>query len=408
MTLRDYQKEIVRKAYAILKDHLIVYLSMEVRTGKTLTALSIAKVWGAGRVLFVTKKKARSSIIADFKKVRYNYFLKIVNYEALHKVKGNFDFVIIDEAHSLGAYPKPSLRTKRLKEIVDRKPLVLMSGTPSPESYSQLYHQFWIHDNSPFIFYKNFYKWAKVFVKVRERMINGYKINDYSNADKKKIDEMVKHLFISFSQKDAGFTNEVEEEVVDVEINPNIYKLAERLLKDRYYQFKDGTEVVCDTAAKLKTKLHQVFSGTVITEEGILKTLDTSKAEYIKEKYRGQKIAIFYLYRAEEIILKRTFPNWTESPEEFNSSFDRVFISQIQSGSMGTNLSTADVIIFYNIHYSSLLYWQARARSQDKNRVDNSKVVWIFSEKGIEKDIYKAVVKKKDYTTSYFRRSYLG
>ena len=36
-----------------------------------------------------------------------------------------------------------------------------------------------------------------------------------------------------------------------------------------------------------------------------------------------------------------------------------------------------------------------------------NKIYWIFSNKGIENDIYKAVVKKKDYTLSHFKRDSL-
>ena len=39
-----------------------------------------------------------------------------------------------------------------------------MSGTPAVESYSQLYHQFYISAFSPFKDYTNFYKWANDFV----------------------------------------------------------------------------------------------------------------------------------------------------------------------------------------------------------------------------------------------------
>ena len=42
MNLRDYQNDIVNKGSDILIRLKIVYLSMEVRTGKTLVSLSIA------------------------------------------------------------------------------------------------------------------------------------------------------------------------------------------------------------------------------------------------------------------------------------------------------------------------------------------------------------------------------
>ena len=40
--LRDYQKSIVAKATEVIHRSGFVYLAMEVRTGKTLTSLSIA------------------------------------------------------------------------------------------------------------------------------------------------------------------------------------------------------------------------------------------------------------------------------------------------------------------------------------------------------------------------------
>ena len=112
IVLREYQKEIVSKGINTLERHKIVYLSMEVRTGKTLTALSIAR--GYKSVLFVTKKKAISSIQNDYNLLDPNYDIVIINYESLHKVKGYFDLVIVDEAHGLGSFPKPSKRVKDL------------------------------------------------------------------------------------------------------------------------------------------------------------------------------------------------------------------------------------------------------------------------------------------------------
>ena len=38
-----------------------------------------------------------------------------------------------------------------------------------------------------------------------------------------------------------------------------------------------------------------------------------------------------------------------------------------------------------------------------KERLE-SDVYWIFAKGGIEKDIYKAVTKKKDYTLRHFKR----
>jgi hypothetical protein len=85
---------------------------------------------------------------------------------------------------------------------------------------------------------------------------------------------------------------------------------------------------------------------------------------------------------------------------------DRHIALQIVSGREGISLKQADALVYYNIDFSATSYWQSRDRMTTKDRT-NSKVYWIFSEGGIEKDIYKAVVKKKDYTVNHFKRDLL-
>ena len=65
MKFRKYQIEIINKAFDVLVKYGFVYLSMQVRTGKTLTAMGIAQKLGVDNMLFVTKKKAISSIEDD-------------------------------------------------------------------------------------------------------------------------------------------------------------------------------------------------------------------------------------------------------------------------------------------------------------------------------------------------------
>jgi len=407
MQLRPYQKQAAMQAYELIKQGKTPYLAMEVRTGKTFTSFAVCYLAKAKSVLFVTKLMAIESIQKDYNMLPRYFDLTITNFESLHKVTGKYDIVIIDEAHSLGAFPKPSQRTKLLREIAKGSIVILLSGTPNPESYAQLYHQFWVAgEKSPFNQYLNFYKWAKDYVIKKDRIIHGVKIADYSKVITEKITPVLEELFITVSQKEAGFEQEVTEEIIRIPQDIRIKKLIEMFLKDSMYTFKDESVILGDTGAKKLNKVHQLCSGTVITEQHGTKKLIANKAEYIKKHYAGKKIAIYYIFKAEGDILREMFTNHTDSPEKFNESENLVFISQIQSGSMGVNLRTADYIIFYNIHYSSVQYWQARSRMQDKNRTKPCIVHWLFSEGGIEEKIYQVVLKKKDYTTYYFTRDY--
>jgi hypothetical protein len=86
MELRNYQTRLSNEAAEILQRKKIVYLAMEVRTGKTITALQTAENYGAKNVLFLTKLKAFSSVQSDYDNVGFSFKLTIANDESLHKI----------------------------------------------------------------------------------------------------------------------------------------------------------------------------------------------------------------------------------------------------------------------------------------------------------------------------------
>lgn len=410
MQLRDYQESISTDAAKMLAVLKICYLSMQPRTGKTLTALSAAEKFGARSVLFLTKKKAISSIKSDYDKLNPAFKLICTNYEQVYTLSPSYeyDLVILDEAHGLGQFPTPAERTKELKKLCVDKPIIYLSGTPTPEGYSQLYHQFFVSSFSPFKEYVNFYKWAKEYVTIKKKYFYNREINDYSKADKEKVESMTKHLFISYTQEEAGFNQVIEEKVLKVTMNKGTYWLADYLRKNRVYVGKDGQEILADTEVKLMNKMHQIFSGTVLTEKKDGVVFDNSKAKFIKEKFAGKKIGVFYKFTAERVMLISVFgfDRLTEDPDEFNREDNKVFYSQIQSGREGVNLATADCLVFLNIDYAAVSYWQARERLQDKNRKKEAVIYWVFAEGGIEEKIYETVLGKKDYTLSHFKKDY--
>lgn len=402
--LREYQKRNAEEGARLLRERGLVYYAMECRTGKTLTALECARLAGARSVLFLTKKKAIPSVMADWEMLSPGYAIDVLNYESAHKAMIKPDIVILDEAHTLGTYPRPSLRAKTARELCKGKPVIYLSGTPSPESFSQLYHQFWCSDRSPFKEWKTFYKWAKDFVAVEQRMRNGVLINDYSDADKAKIDAATEGLFIDFTQSEAGFTAEVEEEVAEVAMTAWT-RGAMEILQRRKVLMWPGSTVMADTPVKMMGKMHQLSSGTCIDEDGKGVVCDTRKAEYIRDNFKGRKVAVFYVYQTELEMLRMVFPRITSSPEEFQASGGGVlFAAQIRSAREGVRLDTADVLVFLNVEYSYLSYEQGRNRLVSKERKGPARVCFLVSDCGVERHILDAVRSKRDFTSAWFKR----
>ncbi len=405
---RDYQKDIIARGIGILKPHRFLYLAMEVRTGKTLTSLGICDKLQVKKVLFITKKKAISSIEKDYELLIPDFELVVINYESLHKIKQTgWDVIICDEAHGMGAFPKPSGRSKKVKNIVFRcNPyVILLSGTPTPESYSQMYHQVNFIPNNPFDEFKNFYQFSSRYVGVVKKKIGGMYINDYSKGSKEILVKM-KPYTIRFSQKQAGFVVETTEKILEVDIKESTQDLIRRLKKDLVVEGENEV-ILADTAVKLMTKVHQLCSGTIKFESGKSMVLDLTKAEYIRDKFKDKKIGIFYKFKEELNAIKEVFGEDVCTDLDCFDTTNKNIALQIVSGREGISLRHADALVYYNIDFSATSYWQSRDRMTTKTRLKNN-VYWIFSKGGIEKDIYKAVVKKKDYTLSHFRRDFVN
>mgnify|MGYP003631563962 FL=1 len=405
---REYQKEIISDGIGIIKQHRFLYLAMEVRTGKTLTSLGICDQIEAKKVLFITKKKAISSIQSDYDLLLPQFEIEVINYESLHKIRQTgWDVVICDEAHGMGAFPKPSGRSKKVKNIIFRSNpyIILLSGTPTPEAYSQMYHQVYFIPNNPFAHYKNFYQFANDYVGVIKKKIGGLYINDYSKGSKKIIEAMAPYT-INFSQKDAGFIVETTEHVLEVEMKSSTTDLIRKLKRNLVVEGNNEV-ILADTSVKLMTKVHQLCSGTIKFESGNSMVIDLSKAEFIKKKFKGKKIGIFYKFKQELNAIKQVFGDDICIDLECFTTTDKNIALQIVSGREGISLKEADCLVYYNIDFSATSYWQSRDRMTTKDRLKNN-IYWIFSKGGIEKDIYKAVIKKKDYTLTHFRRDFVS
>jgi hypothetical protein len=263
-----------------------------------------------------------------------------------------------------------------------------------------------VHPNNPFKEYINFYRWANDHIKIKIKYIGAMKVNDYSVAIKDKIMEKVKPLMINYTQEAAGFESSITESIYLVPMKASTYALCDRLKKDLVIQGKDDV-ILADTGAKLMNKLHQMYSGTIILESGKRQILDDSKAQFILRAFHGKKIGIFYKFKAEWDLLKEVYGDaLTDDLEEFNAT-DKNIALQIVSGREGISLRNADVLVYFNIDFSAVSYWQSRDRMTTIDRKFND-IYWIFSKGGIEEKIYKIVQEKRDYTLSYFKKDFLS
>ena len=405
MELRDYQKEITVKGSQILNEFKILYLTMEVRTGKTLTALSIAQNCNFKNVLFLTKKKAIENIRQDYNSMIFSFDITIINNESLHTIESNdFDLVISDEHHRCSAFPKSNNFAKSIKERFGKLPQIYLSGTPTAESGSQWYHSFWTSNFSPFREYKNFYSWAKDFTNKKIKYVGYATINDYSSSIDEKILKVIDKYIISFSQQQAGFATEITEQILHFPITETQSTMIKKLWKDKVLIGKTET-ITADTGSKMMSKIHQISNGTIIFDSGESMILDNGKARFIRETFINDKIAIFYYYKKEWELLKNAFgETLTNDLNEFKTTNKNIALQQV-TGSEGISLKEAKYLVYYSFGFSGCKYIQGRDRLTTKEREENN-VVFCFDRKGINDKIYNVIKNKKTYTEKIFERDF--
>ena len=398
MTPFPHQTSIANEAIKILKEHMLVYLAMEERTGKTLTSILVCEAVNVKSILVITKKKALAGWEDTIKAYATTKKYTVINYEQAHKLdpKLDIDLVIIDEAHAnLSAYPKVGERWKVIAKITKKKPIIFLSATPSAQTYAQLFHQLALSTWSPWASYKNFYDWFRVFgIPEYAYGAGGRQIIKYNNVKATQVFDCVKHLFISYTRQELGFKHEPNDIIHFVKLGENATHTYNELNKNNMLSFKE--DYLADTPMKLLLGLHQIEGGTLKLND--YETIDlgnTEKIQYIQEHFGDtEDLVIFYHYKGEETKLKKHFRFAT--------------ILQATSFAEGVDLSMFKTLVIYSMDFSTARYSQRRARQANMKRNEPIDVHYILVEKAISAQVYETVaVNKSNFIDKYFNRETL-
>ena len=215
----DHQWEMASEAEVILKEHMIVYLAAEERTGKTLSAILLCEQIAVTDVLVVTKKKAIEGWTDTIHAYQPENNYTVINYHSLHKLeKTDYDIVILDESHNyISGYPKKSAIWQKVRRFTEAVPIIYISATPYAQTPALLYHQLALSSWSPWLKYKNFYDWHRIYGTGETQWIHGREIRCYNKVQDSKVLKECEHLFVTQTRKGLGFDHEPEDKVHYIE-----------------------------------------------------------------------------------------------------------------------------------------------------------------------------------------------
>lgn len=401
-----HQIEVANEALPILKAYHIVYLAMEERTGKTVSALLLAEWMETVKtVLVVTKKgalKGWQDTLAGFAHTKQ---YTVTNYHQAAKIKQKFDLVILDESHSnVSGYPKTSTLWMAVRALTRGSDIIYSSATPNAQGPMLLFHQFALSDWSPWKAFKNFYAWYKHYAELdskgetKKKWIQGRMIETYANMRDDDVMATVKHLFVTRTREELGFEQEPEDEKHYLELSEGIKDAYNLLMRHKVLEFGlDGRDytLVADSSARLRFALHMLEGGVLKVGDDYLVLNNTEKIDYILKTWGDtEDLVIMYNYIAEEAKLKKYFK--------------KAKVLQATSNAEGVDLSMHKHLVIYSQDFSTARHTQRRARQANKNRADEIKVHFLLVKKAISEQVYTTVsVNKTNYVDTTFERNEL-
>lgn len=244
-------------------------------------------------------------------KLNLNKDIYMINFEQLvwlfdqdwKKNKGNKLILVVDESTFLKS--SKAKRWKALKKQLKHfKKRIILTGTPIPNTYIDLWTQIGILDfgkrlETAFTRFKNKYFYSDYM---------GFKW-DLKQGSDETISNLIEDLVFRVSDEDKVDKNEVFEISRPVMLTTKEMETYKRLEKDSILKIAEE-DITALSAASLHGKLSQLANGFLYDEEKVAHDIHEAKWETISdlvEELNGKPCIIVYKFRHEIVKLKQYF-----------------------------------------------------------------------------------------------------
>jgi len=284
----------------------------------------------------------------------------------------SFDMLIVDESTS---FKNPSTARFRAFKKIRRhlKRVLLLTGTPAPNSYLELWSQVFMLDGGK--------RLCKTYANYKIVCFDaGYGGYDYTlkSGMKDEIDRRISSLAHVVGAYD-GLPGRVDLRD-EIDLNADAMAVYDQMRKEFALEF-DGKAIPAQNAAVLINKLLQISNGFIYGEDGAVKRIHDDKITALEEIAEcGENLLVAYGYREDFEKLKREFPQAVDikSPgaiNAWNAGRVKMLLAHPASAGHGLNLQTGGQrIVWYSQTWSNELYQQFNARLY---RLGQDKTVFI-------------------------------
>ena len=323
--------------------------------------------------------------------------ITIINRENVPWVIKNFpfewDMVVIDESSSFKSHN--TQRFRAMKAVVDRyKKCVLLSGTPAPRGYQNLWSQIYLLDRgqrlSPTITsFRYIYLTPE---KTNGAIVYSYKLRE---GAKEKIDGKLSDICFGLTGGQDCIKKVVDVKAVMDTRTRNLYT---KFKKDQILDI-DGGELTAVTAGVLSNKLLQFASGAIYTENPAYYVFHHFKLDLLQEiidSEQGQNILVFYNYLHEKDRLMSWFKEAEElDVEKWNKGLQPLALAHPASCGHGLNLQDGGhICVWFSPTFDLELYEQANARLARKGQENEVTIYRLLLDGSRDMQAVKALENK--------------
>lgn len=312
----------------------------------------------------------------------------IINYEGIWRGDGRNkiedilerwapDLVICDEAHRLKSNgAKQSKAAARIGRHARQR--LILTGTPITKSPLDVFGEFRFLDDQ--IFGSNWYRFKNhygVWGGYGHYQLRGYKhLKELITAVRDNTFRIKKAQAIDLPEKVSV--------TVPVEMGQKATQYYRQMAKQMIIEIEETHATAAIVLVKI-LRLSQITSGFITDINGDIRIFDDGKLRACLDLLEdilsaGQKVVIFVRFRKDIERLQEAIVNkFTLAPlilsgsvpmskrdgivERFHEDkTSKIFIAQIQAGSLGIDLTPASVAIFYSLDYAYANYVQAQDR----------------------------------------------
>jgi len=343
-----------------------------------------AKNWEhTSYMTFTNLSGGKANMLRGLKESSDIYLINRENVKALVEAVGNrwdFDMVVIDESSSFKSYSSQRFKAmKKVLHLIDK--MVLLTGTPSPNGYMDLWSQVYLLDRGERLG-KNITAFRNRFF-IKDFMGWGYEIKPHAPA---KIQSLIKDITISMSSEDYLELPEFITTVLENKLSGKLLNQYKEFEKDMLLDL-GGELLTAMSAATLSNKLLQFCSGNIYGEDGQIHHFHDLKLDTLQEiidSSPDENLLVAYNYKHELTALKKKFPDAVVldkagvAVEQWNRGEIKLLLAHPASAGHGLNLQTGGkTLIWYGFTWSLELYQQFNKRLHRQGQKDNVRCIHI-------------------------------